>query len=330
MRWGWVTVLSALVGCTEAGLPQPAGDDATVADGGASVDAGTADGGTVDVGGPTCAPGQTDCEGTCVNTETDGTHCGACDHACTAGQRCANGICATGTCPTGMALIPGGTFRMGAADLALYSATPVHVVTLSAYCLDLTDVTVAAYGTCPSGTCAAPTTGSYCNWMVAGRENHPINCVNWEQSRAYCQWVHGGGGDLPTEAQWEYAASGGAMGWAYPWGNDAPLDQLCWSGGSAGGRPSTCPVMSFSTPANAFGLFDMAGNVCQWTGDNYGDYSPSAAVDPIGPTGRCTERVYRGGAWVDTDPTLVRAAVRNWDLPTNQNGAVGFRCARRF
>ncbi len=233
------------------------------------------------------------------------------------------------SCPSEMVLIPAGTFQMGSPDgVGRDNEHPQHAVTLAAFCMDRTEVTVAAYATCPSGTCTAPTTTAACNWMVAGRDNHPIKCVTWDQSRAYCQWVHGGGGDLPTEAQWEYAAAGGAMDWAYPWGNDAPANQLCWSGGSAGSRSSTCPVMSFPTPADAFGLFDMAGNVWEWTGDCYGAYSAAAAVNPTGPTGSCTYRVFRGGSWFSGDPTYVRAAVRNYSYPSYQIDNVGFRCAR--
>ncbi len=290
---------------------------------------------TVGTGALTCTAGacgiacigatSTLCGAGCYATGTDPANCGSCGHACAAGQTCSGGTCSTGACPSGMAMIPGGTFMMGAADLG---ATPVHTVTLTSYCMDVTEVTVAAYATCPSGTCTAPVTGDPCNWMVAGRDNHPINCVTWDQSRAYCQWVHGGGGDLPTEAQWEYAAAGGAMDWEYPWGNDAPADQLCWSGGSAGSRSSTCPVMSFPTPADAFGLFDMAGNVWEWTGDCYGAYSSAAAVNPTGPTGSCTDRVSRGGCWYGADPTVVRAAVRSISGPSSLFSGVGFRCAR--
>ncbi len=87
--------------------------------------------------------------------------------------------------------------------------------------------------------------------------------------------------------------------------------------------------MSFPTPADAFGLFDMAGNVWEWVGDWYGPYSEGAAVDPTGPSSG-SGRVFRGGRWLDSDPTYFRAAVRFFIGPSNQDHGLGFRCARRL
>jgi len=228
----------------------------------------------------------------------------------------------TGTCPSGMVYIPSGSFLMGDADTASGQAQPPHMVTLSAYCMDLTEVTVAAYRGCTS--CTAPTAGttSYAgNWGVTGRDNHPVNYVDWNQARAYCQ---SRGGDLPTEAQWEYAARG-TDGRIYPWGNTAPASQLCWGGVT--GRTSTCPVQSYPSGNSPFGLFDMAGNVWEWTRDFYASYTSAAAIDPTGPTSGAS-RVYRGGSWVSTTATFVRAAFRYGDSPVIRYSDVGFRCSR--
>ena len=222
-----------------------------------------------------------------------------------------------------MVNIPAGTFLMGDADTSSANAQPPHLVTLSTYCMDLTEVTVAAYRGCNATGCTAPTSGGAYNWGVTGRDNHPINGVDWNQSRAYCQWR---GGDLPTEAQWEYAARGSDVAnHIYPWGNAAPASQLCWSGVT--GRSTTCPVQSYPSGNSPFGLFDMAGNVWEWTRDFDASYTSAAAIDPIGPTSG-TPRVARGGSWSSTTASGVRAAYRDGYTPSVRSNYFGFRCAR--
>ena len=262
-----------------------------------------------------CPPGRADCGGTCVDRSTDAANCGACGNRCTASQRCASGACVQLMCPSEMALIPAGSFDMGAMDLP--DSSPVHRVTLSAFCMDVTEVTVAAYRMCMSTGCTSPGTGGFCNWNVSGRDNHPINCVDWNQARAYCQWR---GGDLPTEAQWEYAARG-TDGRTYPWGNTAPSNQLCWRG------ELSCAVRTSPSGVSPFGLQDMAGNVWEWVRDWRGSYTDTASTDPTGPPSG-DDHVGRGGSWDDTDAVRVRAAFRYSFSPSYRGGFLGFRCAR--
>ena len=213
---------------------------------------------------------------------------------------------------------------MGDADTLSRGAQPPHMVTLSAYCMDLTEVTVAAWRGCTAPGCTTPSTGSYYNWAVVGRDNHPINGVDWNQSRAYCQWR---GGDLPTEAQWEYAARGSDVdNHIYPWGNAAPASQLCWYDTASSGSRS-CPVQSYPGGNSPFGLFDMAGNVFEWTLDFYAFYSLPVAIDPIGPTSGTT-RVIRGGSWGNSSSTVMRAASRLDNRPLARDFNIGFRCSR--
>jgi serine/threonine-protein kinase len=219
-----------------------------------------------------------------------------------------------------MAYIRAGSFLMG--DTVSVNAQPPHMVTLSAYCMDLTEVTVAAYRRCMAPGCTAPRTEGAYNWDVAGRENHPINCVDWNQARAYCQSL---GRDLPTEAQWEYAARG-TDGRLYPWGNEAPASQLCF-GPAEAPRTSTCAVQSFPSGNSPFGLFDMAGNVWEWTLDFRSPYTTASATDPTGPTSG-TSRVFRGGSWLN-GADAVTATVRDGFSETSFASNFGFRCARR-
>lgn len=251
-------------------------------------------------------------------------------------------------CPEGMVLIPGGEFTMGDDRNG-----PEHRVRLSAYCIDRTEVTVRAYRACVethAGGCAQPSsggviTGEACNWGRSGRDLHPINCVDWEQASAYCRWI---GGRLPTEAEWEFAARGND-GRRYPWGNEEPGPQLLnacgdecverhpgWSRMYAGndGWPETSPVGTYPSGASPFGVFDMSGNVWEWTADRYAGYSDnqgsSIVENPTGPSGPSdiTARVNRGGSWLYNVAAGVRAAARNWNAPSLRSGLLGFRCAR--
>jgi len=236
---------------------------------------------------------------------------------------------------------------------------PVHEVTLSAYCIDRTEVTVKAHASCvDAGVCTvAPGTvnwrgyspgyvkrySRFCN--REDRPDHPINCIDWDQAVAYCKWT---GGRLPTEAEWEYAARG-TDGRLYPWGNEAPTAtklNACGAECAAvvnrdlGGRlnlakfdvsdgyETTAPVGSFPDGASPFGVLDMAGNVWEWTADWFGPYSGVAATNPQSVK-TSTVRVQRGGGWnIGFAADYLRAAYRMGGEPSDRLVYVGFRCAR--
>lgn len=223
-------------------------------------------------------------------------------------------------CPGGMVFITGGTFMMGSA-IGEPDEVPIHTVRLSSLCLDVTEVTTAAYRSCPAATCSVPGTAAGCNWAIAGNEGHPINCVDWNQASAYCAWR---GGSLPTEAQWEYAAlgPGGAL---YPWGNDSPQSRSCCSVGPV--RGGTCASGSFPSGNTSAGLVDMIGSVWEWTADWYGPYTAaSVVVDPVGPASG-SARTTRGGCWADQSADWLRSAWRRYVPPTGRYTTHGFRCA---
>jgi formylglycine-generating enzyme required for sulfatase activity len=249
-----------------------------------------------------------------------------------------------------MVHVPGGTFSMGSPNgVGDEDERPQHQVTLSDYCIDKTEVTVAAYRRCvASGTCTAapePTKDgidSLCNGTRADRHDHPVNCVDWNQAEAYCAWANK---RLPSEAEWEHAARGGD-GRTYPWGNEAPSVKRLNACGSEcrvlgkrlgrewkvmyednDGREATAPVGSFPSGASPFGALDMAGNVWEWTADWYGAYMAGASTNPHGPKDGTT-RVIRGGGWFDIDAAWLRGAIRDGYGSADRYADVGFRCAR--
>jgi formylglycine-generating enzyme required for sulfatase activity len=267
-------------------------------------------------------------------------------------------------CPSGTVRIENGTFMMGSPESeGDTNEHPQIRVRLSAYCIDRTEVTVAAYRECVSaGICPSPPTtvnypgynasdvqywSQHCNATRTDREDHPVNCVDWNHANTYCRWQ---GGRLPTEAEWEFAARG-SDGRRYPWGNQAPdatrlnaCGPECQTAIRRSGReqgvmfdqgdnfPSTSPVGSFPRGASPYGVMDMAGNVWEWTGDWYSDSYRTATnlgvvMNRLGPS-EGTYRVFRGGGWMSDDITYARAAVRDRYVPSIRFNFVGFRCVR--
>ena len=220
----------------------------------------------------------------------------------------------------GMVRVPGGTFQMGSPDgEGDDNEHPRHQVTVSPFYMDVTEVTVAAYALCvTAGACTAPRTWSECSWAVPGREQDPVNCVNWAQADAYCRWA---GKRLPTEAEWELGARG-TDGRMYPWGNQEPGSQLCWNRAPA---EKTCPAGAHPGSVSPSGLHDMAGNVWEWVADWYGPYQSATATDPSGPAAG-QERALRGGSWDADDEPDVSTARRLPGIPERGDTALGFRC----
>ena len=209
-------------------------------------------------------------------------------------------------------------FEMGS-SVGEPDEAPVHLVTVSAFRIDRTEVTVSDYAACVrSGACAAAHNDfRQCNAGRTGANDHPINCVNFQMADAYCRWK---GKRLPTEAEWELAASGGD-GRAYPWGNEPDVPRACLARRTR--AQESCPVGSFPRDASPLGVMDMAGNVSEWIGEAYCSYSRDSECE----TG---SHVVRGGSWDTTSIRFARTSYRDW-VPDNRYGYnLGFRCAGKF
>ena len=263
------------------------------------------------------------------------------------GQTCVAGVCKAAA-PDGMVLIPAGTFWMGcnsAKDTycnGYSSEKPQHKVTLSAYYMDVNEITEAQYKKCvDAGVCSPATDDPYgyggCSAGVAGKEQNPVNCVTWTHAQQYCKW-RGAGFDLPTEAQWEMAArgdcvkNGSTAGDAacaqamrtYPWGEAAPTASYAVFNTS-----STAAVGSIPAGDSPYGLHDMAGNVWEWNRDWYGSYSAGDQTDPTGPAS-ASYRVNRGGSFDGGYADDLRAGVRFGGSPSSASVGLGARCSRSF
>ena len=199
-----------------------------------------------------------------------------------------------------------GTFTMGCSpgdEECSSDEKPPHPVTIAkGFWMGQTDVTQEAYqrvkGNNPSKFKGA---------------NLPVEWINWNEAQAFCQAV---GLRLPTEAEWEYAARAGSAGLRY-----GDIDQIGWYGGNSGGKTHDVGQRQ----ANAWGLYDMLGNVWQWTSDWYADQLPGASVEPAGPASR-QYRALRGGSWNDY-AWYLRVSNRNRYAPGYRSNNIGVRCA---
>jgi len=231
------------------------------------------------------------------------------------------------TQPVEWITINGGTFTMGTDSGG--DAKPIHEVAIKTFAMSKTDVTVEQYAECViKGGCTEPATDYYCNWGKAGRQLHPVNCVNWNQAKQYAKFK---GARLPSESEWEYAATSGGRNHKYPWGNDDPnCDKavMYGPGGYACGADGTMPVCSKPAGNTAQGLCDMAGNVWQWVQDRYQNSYAGAPVDGSAFEGLGSHRVMRGGSFNDVAGSL-RADFRYREDPSVRYGIdIGFRLAR--
>ena len=272
-------------------------------------------------------------------------------------------------CPE-MVVIPAGAFTMGSAESEagrFKNEGPQHQVTIAhAFAMSLYDVTVGEYrrfvhatGRTLSDGCRIYDEKTFLesdlvrirgrNWQRPNfpqGDRHPVVCVTWEDANAYVAWLNSqvstrsagmqGSYRLPTEAEWEYAARAGTTTPFY-WGAEIRRDQVNYGPDELRFAPVavgadrwkyTSPVGSF--PPNAFGLYDMSGNVWQFTRDCWHDNYDGAPSDGSARTdGNCDERAVRGGSWFKP-PAGERSAKRGEGkiVDLKGNHEIGFRVVR--
>lgn len=217
--------------------------------------------------------------------------------------------------------IPAGTFTMGSPTSEFNRANneTQHEVTLSAFKMSKYEVTFEQYDLfCEATGRSKPSDEGW------GRGNRPVINVNWNDATAFAIWM---GCRLPTEAEWEYACRAGTTT-PFSTGSNLTTSQANYDGNypynnndKGDYRDKTMPVGSFVV--NAYGLFDMHGNVWEWCSDWYGDYPTGAQTNPKGPASG-KYRVFRGGVWGGS-ASFCRTTCRGGTTPDSRSSTIGFR-----
>jgi formylglycine-generating enzyme required for sulfatase activity len=217
--------------------------------------------------------------------------------------------------------VPGGPFLMGRGG---GTDNPQHEVTVGDFWIYRTEVTNQQYLRCMKfGACSSPDLEDNQGLFDRGRQNDPVSGVTWDQSQAYCEWVHG---RLPTEAEWEKTAAWDDEKKAhniYPWGDAAPTCALLNFNNCFG---KTTTVTTYPQGQSFYEAYDMSGNAFEWVADWYDAqyYKTSPGEDPAGPDTGNRRSIRSGGYKSNQDQ--VPSAVRFFDNPNTHSRDRGFRC----
>jgi formylglycine-generating enzyme required for sulfatase activity len=229
-------------------------------------------------------------------------------------------------CPT-LVVVPAGSFTMGSpeSEKGKDDERPQHEVTFAKpFAVGKFDVTFAEWDACvEAGACPRASDGGW------GRGGRPVINVSWDDTKLYVAWLSRLTGKeyrLLSEAEWEYAARAGTTT-RYYWGDDIGKgDANCDGCGSQWDFKQTAPVGSFKP--NAFGLYDMHGNVLRWVEDCYhSSYTAAPSDGSAWTTGDCSSRVLRGGNW-SGDEWVLRSAFRVGNPNDFRDDGRGFRLGR--
>jgi len=225
---------------------------------------------------------------------------------------------------SGMVSVPDGYFTMGnSKKRGPSSESPAHRVHIKAFRISKYEVTFEQYE-----AYAEATQNKVPNDEGWGRGNRPVVNISWHDAQQFIEWLNRETGleyRLPSEAEWEYAARSGTST-DYPWGDK--FDSNLANGRAASGAVTslhTAPVGSY--PPNNWKLYDMIGNVMEWTADCWNANYIAAPTDGSAwSNGDCAMRVFRGGAWAVT-PSYLTVSFRMFVDTSFRNSALGFRLA---
>jgi formylglycine-generating enzyme len=220
-------------------------------------------------------------------------------------------------------------------EKAFVNEFDAHEVSLSAFYIDRTEVTVAAYRRCVElGRCTLPPFAA--GGQRFDRPDYPVVLVTWNEANDYCRFT---GGRLPTEAEWERAARG-TSGRRFPWGNTYNKT-FCNHGASllavhdvtddSDGFAELAPVGSFPQGRTPDGIDDLAGNAEEWVQDAIDDffgahYPAASEVNPKGASAGAFRVVRGGGYGITGTPAMLRGAARQFRPASERDPARGFRC----
>ena len=227
--------------------------------------------------------------------------------------------------------IPAGSFQMK--SYKINDKNPTNLVNVETFKVMAKEVTFAQYDA------YAKTVGSKLPYDEGwGRGDHPVINVNWNDAQGFAKWLSRQTGKkfrLPTEAEWEYAARSSTTT-KYSWGNSIDCSKAQYNGGknsscyykSDGEHKGSALVGSFSP--NAWGLYDMSGNVWEWTKNCMNENDQSAPKNVMSMADRtCTNRIIRGGSW-SSFPDIVNSTARDWNEETMRTHIDGFRLVQEF
>ncbi|GHT21111.1 hypothetical protein AGMMS4957_09410 [Bacteroidia bacterium] len=218
-----------------------------------------------------------------------------------------------------MVTVAGGRFTMGATTEQgndYYNVElPTHSVTLSSFQIGKYEVTQKLWETIMGSNPS----------IFTDDDNLPVENVSWNDCQTFIKKLNAATGEnyrLPTEAEWEYAARGGAQSQGYKYSGSNMIDGVAWYGNNSDER--THPVGT--KWSNELGIYDMTGNVWEWCSDRFGDYDSGAQTNPIGAT-TGSDRVFRGGDW-SSFAADCRVSLRYGIAPNYRYKIRGFRLVR--